>query len=119
MNNQAPLTESAGDNWSASWAEWFTQVWSGLSGWKRTWNKAVTYDFANVPANSQITGTTATITGVRSGDAVLVTPASDTAGIIFTGVVTANDTVTLYAKNFTMAGVDPPSKAFRIIVFQN
>jgi len=118
MNNEPPLREPAGATWSNGWANWFNQVWRGLGGWKRTFTVDTTVNFGVIAASSEST-TTATITGVRSGDSVIITPSAHVPGLIFTGMVTASNTVTLYAANFTGFGVDPPSITYRIIVFQN
>ncbi len=125
MNNQPPL----GEGWpvnnaglamlSTSWSNWIHQIWLGLSGWKKTFNATKTYDFGAVSANATLTGGTVTIVGVRTGDGVQVTPLAKTSGIIYDGVVTANDTVTLYANNITTGSINPASTIFRVIVFQN
>lgn len=117
MNNSAPIREPAGDKWSPSWVNWFSQVFSCLP-WKKGFNITATIDFLSVPAQSERTSAV-TVTGARSGDAVTVTPLANTAGIIYAGAVTANDTVTVYAKNFTAGAIDPASTTFRVIVFQN
>lgn len=115
MNNRPPLQEQFGSN---GWANWFTQAFLALLGWKQTFNVTKTIDFGSITAQNQASSTVA-VTGARSGDAVSVTPSADTAGIVFSGVVTAKDTVTIYAKNFTAGSIDPASTTFRVIVFQN
>lgn len=76
-----------------------------------------TIDFGVISGGGQGTGTIS-LKGARPGSAVIVTPEVDTIGIIYTGVVTAADAVTIYAKNCTAAAIDPPSTNFRIIVLQ-
>ena len=118
MNNQAPIREPAGDQWSGSWAAWFQNIFACLR-WKQSFNYSFVVDFPNVLANVQSSAITVTIPGVRSGDSVQVTPLVDTAGIIYKGVVTANDTVSLYACNFTAGAINPASTTIRVVVLQN
>jgi hypothetical protein len=91
-------------------------VFAGLV-WKAGFNVTATLNFASIAALGQGTQTV-TVTGARAGDAVQVTT-PDVAGVIFSGSVTADNTVTVYAKNFSAGAVDPPSQVFRIIVLQN
>lgn len=118
MNNRPPLQEPAGDSWSQGWTNFFTQLFDCIS-WKKSWNYKFTIDFASVPANSESAGSAVTIPGARAGDAVLVTPYSNTVGMTYKGVVTADDTVTLYAINYTTGAVNPASMLYRVIVTQN
>ncbi|SNT33822.1 hypothetical protein SAMN06265795_12652 [Noviherbaspirillum humi] len=114
MNNRPPLTEDSG---SPGWQNWFNQVFACLNGWRSSFRTSVIYAFGAIPAQSQAS-TTVAVNKARPGDSVLVTPAADTPGISYSGVVTANDTVTLYAKNFTAGAITPASTTFRIIVLQ-
>lgn len=118
MNNQAPIREAAGDQWSGSWVAWFQNVFACLR-WKQSFNYTFVVDFPNVLANVQSSAVTKTIPGVRSGDAVIVTPLADTAGILYKGVVTADDTVSLFACNFTAGAINPASTTLRVIALQN
>lgn len=104
---------------STGWANWMTQVFLGLRAWNQTFTTTATINFAAIPAQSELASTGVTLTGVRSGDAVQVYATTNVSGITFSGNVTANDTVTVYAKNFSAANVDPASQLFRIIVLQN
>jgi hypothetical protein len=114
MNNPPPIAEGG---LSQAWANWFMQVFTCLP-WVKALSVKATLDFPSVAARSQ-QSLTATIKGARPGDAVQVTPASDPGTIVFTGVVTDKDVVTVYAKNFGIDPIDPDSQAFRIIVIQN
>ena len=124
MNNSAPLNS----DWPISaenkatiptpWSNWFQQVFLAVAGVVKTFNVTVTLNFANTAAGAQ-SSLTATVNGARSGDLVIVTPTADESGMIFTGVVTAIDTVTVYAKNFSTAPVNPGSQVYRILVVQN
>jgi len=115
--NPAPIREPAGERWSQSWSNWFQQATNCLR-WKQSFNVTAIIDFPSIVAQQQALSAV-TVTGARSGDAVMVTPAADVTGLIFTGVVTAADTVTVYAKNFSGIAVDAASQTFRIIVLQN
>jgi hypothetical protein len=119
VNNQFPISESIGDRWTPAQAEWFLAAWQGLSGWKKTFVKTTTIDFASVNANSQSAASTLTITGVRRGDVVKVQAYDDTVGIDYKGFVTANDTVSIFAYNFTTGAINPASTTFKVTVFQN
>lgn len=118
MNNRPPLSETLSTPViSPGWANWLTQVFLGLP-WTRGFNNTATLNFGSVAAQAQA-GLTVTISGVRSGDAVQVTPTTDVSGIVFTGVVTEANKVTVYAKNFSAGAIDPASQVFKIIVLQN
>jgi hypothetical protein len=114
MNNAPPISEGG---LSGTWINWFQQVFSCLP-WKKAFNVKATLDFPSIIAQQQ-SGLTVTVNGARSGDAVIVTPTTDVTGLIFTGAVTAINTVTVYAKNFSGIAVDATSQTFRIIVIQN
>lgn len=121
MINNAPIRErlllDRNDIWPRSWVTWFTQAVSALAGWKKTFTATKTHDFGSINSAAEAS-TTVTVTGARAGDGVVVMPSANTAGIIETAVVTASDQVTIYAKNFTGGAIDPSSKTYRVIVFQ-
>lgn len=122
MINQPPvqgaLPVSGGvARWSQPWANWFTGIWNGLGGWTRTFTKTLTHDFGSINAQTQATQTV-TVNGAQSGDAVLVRPTTAVNGIILDGTVTAADTVTIRAVNYSSGSIDPASQAYRVIVFQ-
>jgi hypothetical protein len=100
------------------WLEFFRGVFFALFGFKRTFTATANLDFGLIAGGGEAS-LTITVTGARAGDAVIVTPASKTAGIIdHFGIVTTIDTVTVYATNITGGGINPPAKDFRCIVFQ-
>lgn len=78
-----------------------------------------TLDFGSVTAQSFV-DLTVTVTGAVTGDAVsLGTPtAAITAGIAFTAWVSAADTVTVRAHNYTAGALDPASGVFRATVIR-
>lgn len=114
MINNPPLRDPFGSN---SWASWFTQIWSALAGWKKTYTATLTHDFGSINAQTEATQTV-TVTGARSGDAVVVRPTTAVNGIILDGTVTANDTVTVRAVNYSSGAIDPASQVYRVIVIQ-
>lgn len=114
MMDEAPTNEQP---WTTGWILWLKKVSLRLGGWKKTQTATLTYDFALTASLNQWS-TTLTVTGVRVGDPAIVTPETPTDGIIYQAVVTANDTVTLYAYNVSGASVNPTSTTFRVIVFQ-
>ena len=112
MNNRPPLTENLPvetDQRSSQvfarltqgWTNWITQVFLCLP-WRNGFNVTATLNIGSAAAGAQASITT-----------------SDVTGIVFTGVVTADNTVTVYAKNFTVGAIDPSSQVYRIIVLQN
>jgi len=118
LNNRPPLNEAlfdGADVLSSGWSNWFNQVFLGIP-WKRGLTATATLDFPAISAQSQQT-LTATLTGVRVGDFAIVSGA-DVSGVIFTAAVTANDTVTIYAKNFTAGSINPASQSFKIVILQ-
>lgn len=104
--------------WTEAWKNWFTAVSRAI-----LWNKSLagtkTFDFGNIVAHSELS-TTVNVIGARTELApiVTVTPDVNTAGIVYKGVVTVDDTVTVYALNTTALAIDPPSTIFRVLVLQ-
>lgn len=100
------------------WADWFTSLWNAVAGWRKTLTGSVTINFGAVAANSQAASASLTITGAAVTDVVLVQPDTQTSGIKFDGYVSAIDTVTIRAMNFTAGSIDPASTTFRVILFK-
>lgn len=103
--------------WTKPWGNFFNQIFQSLFGWSRTYTNTLVYDFGSISAQSQATQTV-TVTGARSGDAVIVRPTTAVNGIILDGTVTAVDTVTVRAINYSSGAIDPASQTYRILVFQ-
>jgi hypothetical protein len=78
-----------------------------------------TLDFGSVSAQSQAT-LTMTVTGAVAGDAVAlgVPTASVTNGIDYTAWVSAADTVTVRAANYSAGAADPASGTFRATIIR-
>jgi hypothetical protein len=113
-----PLRDPPGTKWSQVWATWFTQATSAIFGWRKSYTGTKSLDFGLIAAGAEAS-LTVTVTGARANDAVVVTPSAKTAGIIDNvGIVTASDTVTVYAHNVTAAGINPAAKDYRIVVLQ-
>lgn len=103
--------------WPKVWASWFTQVFIALFGWKATYYGTLTHDFGSISAQSQATQTV-TITGARVGDMVIARPTTAVNGIDISGTVTADDTVTVRASNYSSGAIDPASQVYNVMVFQ-
>lgn len=104
-------------SWPRSWATWFTEAWQAVLGWRVSYYATLTHDFGLIAAQSQATQTV-TVTGAAVGDSVIVRPTTAVNGIIVDGTVTADNTVTVRAVNYSSAGVDPASQVYRVIVLQ-
>lgn len=79
-----------------------------------------TYDFPNIPAASA-SSFDVSVPGAEDGDLVTVTPtASGYAGgqIIYSGRVSAPDTVQVTAVNVSAGDIDPDSAVFKIMVIK-
>lgn len=75
-----------------------------------------TLNFASIAAAASEDLTIA-VTGAAVGDAVhLGLPAAPTAGIVFNAFVSAADTVTVRAHNYTAGAIDPASASYRVVV---
>ncbi len=104
--------------WTTSWKNWFNAIVRALV-WNLSLTATKTHDFGSINAHTE-SSVTVTVTGARASGTptVLVTPDVNTAGIHYKGVVTADDTVTLYALNTTALAIDPGSTTFRVLVLQ-
>lgn len=78
-----------------------------------------TVDLGSVAANtSEIE--TATVTGVKAGDAVIaIKPTLEAGLIVGTAYVTADDTVSIQVGNFTGSAIDAASETWQFIVLRN
>jgi hypothetical protein len=113
-----PVTSESRARWPQTWANWFNALMRALV-WNLSLTATKTHDFANIAAHTELS-TTVTVEGARTMDTptVIVTPSLNTAGVHYKGVVTADDTVTIYALNTTAVGIDPASTTFRVLVLQ-
>lgn len=77
-----------------------------------------TLDFPSIAAGAVAT-LTITVTGAVAGDTVsLGAPATLEAGLMFTGIVTAANTVTVRVHNTTAGAIDPASATWRATVIR-
>lgn len=116
----APVAIPIGESlFPLPWIDWFNQVWLANEPFIKAYSETLVNDFGLIAGGAEAS-TTITIAGVRTTGTptVLVTPSANTAGIIYQGVVTASNTVTIYAKNFTSGNINPASTTFRVTVWQ-
>lgn len=104
--------------WTQTWANFFNAIARALV-WNLSLTATKTHDFGNINAHTEAS-TTVTVFGARTLDTptVTVTPSANTAGMHYKGVVTADNTVTIYALNTTGVAIDPASTTFRVVVLQ-
>jgi hypothetical protein len=76
-----------------------------------------TVDLASIATTARGSATIA-VTGAAVGDDVTVHPTTHTAGLVYSGKVTAADEVTVYAQNITGSGIDEASQTYRVIVWK-
>lgn len=77
-----------------------------------------TLDFPSISAQSH-QDLTVTVTGAEEYDKVLISPPSSiTAGVNYLGFISADDTVTVRAINYTSGAIDPASAVFRVTVLK-
>jgi hypothetical protein len=69
-----------------------------------------TMDFGSVSAGVTADSTGATITGAAAGDFVQVSATVQTAGLVYTGYVSATDTVKTRISNVSAGAIDPASQ---------
>jgi hypothetical protein len=116
--NNAPIQENVDNGWTPAWSAFFTQLVRAI-GWVNSWSYKFTLDFGSIPANSESSGMNVTISGVKQGDSVNITPYTNTVGISYKGLVTSDNNVTIYAINHTSNPINPASMQYNIIVLQN
>lgn len=102
---------------STEWDNTLAQIIRALGGWNITKTATAAINFPSIAAQARASSTLA-VKGARAGDVVALSPSSSAAGIVYSADVTADDTVTIYAHNYSAAGIDPAPTNFRVIVFQ-
>jgi hypothetical protein len=114
----APIqSEIKGGVWPKPWGNFFALLRASLAGWTRTMTTTLTHDFGSINAQTQATQTV-TLAGASVGDAVIVRPTTAVNGIIVDGTVTAANTVTVRALNYSSGSIDPASQVYTVIIFQ-
>lgn len=88
-----------------------------LGGILNILTNTATLDYASI-ATLAYEDLTITVTGAKVGDSVaLGLPAAPLAGVVFNAWVSATDTVTIRANNYTGTSKDPASASYRVTVF--
>jgi len=116
MQSALPVANQSA-SWPKTWGNWFTSVFSAIFGWTHTFFATKTHDFGSIATQAEAT-TTVTVTGAAVGDMVIVRPTTAVNGIILDGTVTAANTVTIRAVNYSSGGIDPASQDYHVLVFQ-
>ena len=117
--NRPPIEDSGdGTPIPSLWATWVNALWGAIAGWRQTLTGSVVIDCGSIAANTQSSSATLTIQGAATTDLAIVQPSTQTSGLIFTAFVSAVNTVTIRACNFTAGSIDPPSTTFRVILFK-
>jgi hypothetical protein len=114
---QEPRTKVWKASWSFAWLTYFSEIFYALRGWRRSYYATLTHDFGNINAQTEATQTV-TVSGAVVGDVVIVRPTTAVNGIIMDGTVTAANTVTVRAVNYSSGAIDPASQIYTVIVFQ-
>lgn len=97
------------------------QTYIGNGGTKIVgiYSNTATIDFGNISAGSY-EDKTITVNGVVAGSAVILgLPTAPTVGIEFKGFVSADNTVTIRATNFTGSPINPASATYRATVIRH
>lgn len=101
------------------WAEWVGNMARGVGPVTEVLTVTAALDFPLVAAGAA-QDLTVTVTGVLAADVAPIVklgiPAGVTAGLLFHGWVSANDTVTVRCTNATAGGINPASATFRVTV---
>lgn len=100
-----------------SWASRIKSLFLNFSFAKEL-TATATLDFPSI-ATLTDEDLTITVTGAAANDSVVLgLPTSPTTGIVFNAFVSAADTVTVRAHNYTAGAIDPASATYRVTVFK-
>jgi hypothetical protein len=101
------------------WANWCTSMARAVGFPLQSLTAVATLNFGNLVAGASA-DLTATVTGVKANDVKPVVniglPTGLTAGLVFQGWVSADDTVTVRCTNASTGAIDPAEADFRIEV---
>lgn len=100
------------------WVNWARSIASAVGSPVQTISVVATLDFGNLAAGAS-EDLTVTLTGVKANDpqpVVSIGTGSFTAGLVFRGFVSANDTVTVRCTNASTGAINPASASYRIEV---
>ena len=111
--SKAPIGESITQQPGlANWAKWFATLKDNVY---RVRSYQVTINPTSVSADSEST-LTFTVTGLQTSDVVLVNKPSKTTDLsLLDSFVSAEDTLSLTFRNFSVGAIDPPEESYRII----
>lgn len=101
------------------WAEWVANMARGVGQVTEVLTVTAALDFPLVGAGAT-QDLTVTVEGVKAADVAPIVklgiPTGVTAGLVFHGWVSADDTVTVRCTNATAGGINPASATFRVTV---
>lgn len=104
---------------TSAWASFFSAIARATGFVDQSLCVTATLDFPLVAAGAT-QDLTVTVTGVSTLDVAPVVcvgvPSGVTAGVVFHGFVSADDTVTVRCTNATAGGINPASAVFRVEV---
>lgn len=87
--------------------------------YRKILQESFTVDFPSIGAQGNTTNSSFVIPGAKIGDPVILgLPAAPTAGIIFSAWVSAANTISIRAQNYTAGAIDPASLTFTIQIPQ-
>lgn len=100
------------------WVAWARSIAAAVGSPVESLTVVATLDFGNLVAGASA-DLTVTVTGVKANDAqpiVEVGTGSFTAGLVFRGFVSADNTVTVRCTNASTGAINPASASYRIEV---
>jgi hypothetical protein len=105
---------------SRPWAEWCARIAQGLGFPLESLTTTASLDFPLIAANGGTQDLTVTLAGVKLADVAPVVnlglPGTLTAGLVFHGFVSADNTVTVRATNATAGAINPAAFTCRVEV---
>lgn len=116
-NPNVTITDANGDTVTTLRNNSVTEILYSGVGWRVSnvyipnIKSSATLDFPSVPATSESTPLTITLTGITTSDSISLTSPSTT-GIIYKAYVSATNTVSIIAVNYTGSPIDPASGTF-------
>lgn len=119
-----PVTQANGQmsaEFTIGWKKWCQEVTDGLNslttGLSSTASGSFTLTFPEVALGANL-AISAPLAGASVGDIVVLHPSSSMTGVIFTGIVTLADTVSIVANNYTTDAVTPGTVSFTVILLR-
>lgn len=100
------------------WISWVKSIADAVGSPVASLTVVATLDFGNIAAGASA-DLTVTVAGVRATDPqpiVEIGTGAFTAGLVFRGYVSANNTVTVRCTNASTGAIDPASASYRIEV---